>query len=152
MDFGSKIEDDLNSALKSRDSLKVSVLRMIRAVFQNKEIEKRGKGNKESLTEDEAMSLLGREVKKRKESIDLFKKGNREDLAKKEIEELKIIEKYLPTAIGEEEVSKMIDKILEGKNYGVKDFGIAIKEVMKELRGKAGGDMVSGIIKKKLGS
>jgi len=86
-----KINQDLKSAMKKGDKLKVSVLRMLNSDIHNKEIEK-----KEKLNDQEVQEVIFSEIKKRKESIEQFKKGNRDDLAEKEQKELKILKQYLP--------------------------------------------------------
>ena len=133
MDIVKKIEADLISALRGGDSQRVSVLRMVKSAFKNKEIEKRGlpaqagkgnfaKGAGEILTGDEVISILNREVKKRKEAIALFTKGNRGDLVQKEERELKTIEEYLPQAMSNDEIEAVVNIVLKGKNYGLKDL------------------------------
>lgn len=148
-----KIKDDLNIFLKAGKSFEAGVLRLIFSVFKNKEIEKKGKGQEAELTDEEVVDILMKEAKKRKEAADVYKKGNREDLAEKEIKELEIIKKYLPEELGAEEIEKIIDKAIAATGAGsVKDIGKVMAEAMKELKGRADASAVGAMIKKKLES
>jgi uncharacterized protein YqeY len=107
------------------------------------------KGKEETLTEDEMMSALMTEAKKRKDAIALYQQGGREDLATGEKNELAIISAYLPQQMSAQETEQAVDKILA--SLSVKEFGPAMKEVMKELKGKADAAVVTDLVKKKLG-
>ncbi len=102
------------------------------------------------MTDEEIIQLLTSEGKKRKESIAVFIQGNRADLADKEKKELEIIQEFLPTLMSPEETEKAVAEVLN--KSGAKEIGPAMKEVMKELRGKADSALVSEIVKKKLAS
>lgn len=157
-----QIQNDLKTALKEKNELVVSVLRMIVAAIKNQEIEKRTKFSKtvkdileleklSKLTEEEILEAVGREAKKRKEAIGEFRKGNREDLASKEERELKIIEKYLPEQLSEEEIKREIDKIIEEvKPEGIKDFGKIMGLLMIKIKGRADGKLAGELLKEKL--
>lgn len=134
--------------MKSADQNTVGVLRLLISAMHNKSIEKKGKGQSEELTDEETLQVLMSEAKKRKESIEVFTKGNRSDLAEKEKKELEIIQGYLPKPLSREEVEKTIDEIVS--RVGSKEFGPVMKEVMKELRGKADSVLVSNLVKEKL--
>ena len=146
-----KLTSDLKDAMKSGDGFKVGVLRMLASAFHNKEIEKKGKKLDPILSEEEAIEILFRETKKRKEAMEIFTKAGRNDLAEKELKELEIIKKYLPEQLGEEEIEKNIKAAIEkiGAN-NIKDFGKVMAEAMKELKGRADASLVSGILKKQL--
>lgn len=155
MSLKQTISDDLKNALKSGDSFKVGILRLLLSALHNKEIEKRGKGEKSELSEEEeeVIEVLMKESKKRKEAIEIYLKGGRQDLADKEAKELEIVKIYLPEQLSEAEVEKITLKAIEkigAENQ--KDFGKAMAEAMKELKGKADALKVSEIIKKKLSS
>ena len=141
-----KLTEDLKSAMKSADQTTVGVLRLLLAALKNKEIEKRS-GNVD-LTDEDVLRVILSEAKKRKDSIDIFRQGKREDLVLKEKEELAIIEKYLPQQLTVEEIEKAIDRVLSA--LPAKDFPAAMKLAMQELRGKADAKLVAEIIKKKL--
>ncbi|MEK7634570.1 MAG: GatB/YqeY domain-containing protein [Patescibacteria group bacterium] len=146
-----KISNDLKEALKSGDSFRVGVLRMIAAAFKNKEIEKKGKGENSELIETEVIDIISKEAKKRKDAVDAYASGGRSELAQQELKELDIIKKYLPAQLSAAEIEKIVDKAIE--IIGVqsqKDFGKVIGEAMKELKGKADASEVSAIVKKKL--
>lgn len=146
MDLKHKLTEDLKSAMKSADQVTVGVLRLLLSALQNKEIEKRARNVE--LTDEDVSRVILSEAKKRKDSIDIFHQGGREDLVLKEKEELAIIEKYLPEQLSVEEIEKVVDRVLSA--LPKKDFGAAMKEATRELRGKADSRLVAEIIKKKL--
>ena len=151
-----KIKDDLIDFLKAGKSFEAGVLRLILSVFKNKEIEKKGRqdGNlvqEAILTDEEVVDILIKEAKKRKEAADIYKKGDREDLAEKEMKELGVIKKYLPEELSAEEIEKSVDKAIAATNaINVKDIGKVIVEAMKELKGRADTSAIGAMIKKKL--
>jgi hypothetical protein len=156
-----KIKADLEHAVKEQKTLDMSVLRILWSVMNNKEIEKRfglTKTNpslnaeqldKESiLTDDEIINTISSEMKKRKESIEMFTKGNRLELADKEKQELEILKGYLPEQISEEEIKKIVQVAIEKLGAKeMKDMGAVIKEVMAQAKNKADGSLVSKIVK-----
>jgi uncharacterized protein YqeY len=143
-----RINDEIKAAMKGGDHFTLDVLRFLNAALTNKSIEKRGRGLAEGLTEEEVLEILSREVKKRREAAELYKKGNRSDLAEKEEKEIIVIQKYLPAQMSREEVEKKVVEILSKTE--AKDLGSAMKEVMKELRGKADSRLISEIVKERL--
>ncbi len=146
-----KINDDLKEFLKAGKSFEVGVLRLIISVFKNKEIEKRGKGQGSTLIEEEIIEILMKEAKKRKEAMEIYKKGGRENLAEKEAKELEMIKAYLPQEASKEEIEKIVDKAIAIIGTSdQKSFGKIMSEAMKDLKGKADASMVSEIIKSKL--
>ncbi|MBI4094582.1 MAG: GatB/YqeY domain-containing protein [Candidatus Liptonbacteria bacterium] len=149
MPLKTKINDDLKDALKKGEKDKISALRLLLAQIHNQEIEKKGKKGESELDEDEVVALLQRELKKRKESVELFRKGQREDLAEREEKEAALITLYLPKQASQEEIEKAVDEAIRG---GMNDFGSVMKEVMQRLKGRADGKAVSSTVKEKLGS
>jgi len=146
-----KISDNLKEAMKAGQEFEVGVFRFLLASLHNKEIEKKGKGLESTLSDDEAIEVLSREAKKRKEAIEAYEKGNRTDLAQKETKELEIIEKYLPEQLSEEEIEKIITAAIKKTGaVTVKDFGKVMGEAMKELKGKADASLVSKIVRKRI--
>ncbi|MDO8602053.1 MAG: GatB/YqeY domain-containing protein, partial [bacterium] len=144
------INADIKTAMKSREADKLTTLRGLIAVLNNKEIEKRAKtGKEEILTDDEMLQVVMSEAKKRKDAIELFKQGGRQDLVDQETKELAIIAAYLPKQLSASETESAIESILS-KNE-IKEFGPAMKVIMAELRGKADAALVTEIVKKKLG-
>ena len=142
-----KLTQDLKEAMKAGNAGKVGVLRMLSSALKNRAIEK---GKDMVLTDDEAMQVLMREAKKRKESIEAFEKGGRPELADKEKTELVLIEAYLPKQMSREEVVVAVEKVLAGL-ADKSNQGLVMKAVMGELKGKADGKMISEVVKEKLG-
>ncbi len=148
-----KISEDLTRAVRERNEVRVSTLRLLSASMHNREIEKRGKGEEGSLNDDEVKELIRREAKKRKEAITLYRKGEREELALKEERELSVLEEYLPPQAGEETIREAIeDAIARVRPESPKDFGKVMGAVMKTLHGTADTDKVTEMIKERLGA
>jgi hypothetical protein len=148
------LRDDINNALKNamkaKDERKVSTLRMVNASLKNADIEARG-GGKPPLGDAELMAMLQKMIKQRQESVALYKKGGRDDLAKQESEEIAIISVYLPKQMSEAEIAAAIDAAVEQTGAaGMKDMG----KVIGVLRGKYAGQMdmakASALVKSKL--
>lgn len=148
MSIVKQINNDLIISLKAGDSLSVEVLRSVNAVLKNFQIEKRGKGQSEELSEDDVLMILKKEVKKRKEAIELYRQGGRDDLADKEQKEILVLQKYLPEEMIREAVEAKVNDVLERSDS--REFGVIMKEVIKELGGRADGKVVAEILKGKL--
>lgn len=132
--------------MKAGEKIKVSTIRMILAGIKNAEIAKRGE-----LDEDELLSVLAREAKRRKEAIEEFKKGNRQDLVDKETQELKVIESYLPEQLSEEDVRKIITEVMQEVGASSPgDLGRVMGRVMPRLKGRADGKLVNQIVREAL--
>ena len=145
------IEDDLKEAMKQKAELKISVLRMFLSALKNKSIEKRGKTGSDGLSEEEVMAVMRSEVKKRRDSIQEFGKGGRQDLVNKEAEELKILEVYLPAEISDIDLEVAVRKIIENLGaISIKEFGKVMGLVMKDTKGRASGDRASKMVNKLL--
>jgi uncharacterized protein YqeY len=144
-----KVEKDLVAALRAQEVLKLSVLRMMKAALMNKKVEL-GK----AVDDPEAVAVLRTLAKQRRESVEAFRKGGRDDLADKEEAEIKIVEAYLPAAASEEETDAAIAAaIAETGASTAKDLGKAMKAAMAELAGKnADGKRVSEKVRAKLGA
>ena len=146
------INNDLISSMRAKEEQKVSVLRMLIAGLKNKEIEI-GKDKEKRLTEDQVLAVIKNEVKKRKDSIELYKQGQRKDLAQKEEEEIKIIKKYLPPELNDKEIAKAVEEVTNNfEDATMNDFGQVMGQVMSKLKGQADGTKVSAVVKKKLSS
>ncbi|OGY97700.1 MAG: hypothetical protein A2128_00255 [Candidatus Liptonbacteria bacterium GWC1_60_9] len=147
-----KLHSELTAALKEKRAFEVGVLRLLTAAAHNRAIEKRGQGKGDQLTDEEVLEVLKKEAKKRKESIQLFTQGNRRDLAENEAKELALIERYLPAELSEKEVRAHVEKVFaSGAVSAEQGFGVVMKEVMKELKGKADAGLVSKVVKEKIG-
>jgi uncharacterized protein len=144
-----KIQSQMADAMRSKDQLRLSVLRMMKAAVKNKEIDKM-----KPLDESEVMAVLNTLVKQRKDSVEQFRNGGREELAQKEEAEIKIIEEYLPAAASEADIRKAIDEAVEETGAAsMKDMGKVMKAALTRLAGKtADGSRVSQMVKEKLSS
>lgn len=141
-----QIFEDLKSAMKAKDSLKVDTLRMVRAQMKDYQIAK-GK----ELTEEDELAVLTSAAKKRREAIEMYEKSQRQDLLAKEQSELEIISSYLPEQLSEAEIEQFIARtIAEVGATSLKDMGKVMGLTMKELKGKADGKLVQEIVRKKL--
>lgn len=141
-----RIQSDLKEAQLQRDELKVATLRMLLSEIRYAEIAKGGQ-----LNDQEAIVVLQREIKKRKEAASGFYQGNRQDAAQKEEAEAQILISYLPAQLSDEELTKIVEDII--KDMGAKsvtDMGKVIGAVMGKVAGKADGSRVSAIVKEKL--
>jgi uncharacterized protein YqeY len=134
--------------MKSGDRARVDVLRFMLAGLQGAEKDKYAKQPGVPLSDEEAVVVLQKEVKRRREAIELFKKGNRADLVDKEEGDLTVIAEYVPKELSAEEIEKIVDDL---KAKGSSDFNSLMREAMKELKGRADGKIVGEIVKKKLG-
>lgn len=147
MSLKEKINQDLKDAMKSGEKVRLTTIRSIRALIL--EFEKSGQ-NKE-LTEEEAIKLLTSAAKKRKESIEQYKKAGREDLADNEQNELQIIMSYLPAQLTEEEIEKEVKDIAQQIDAKSKaDFGKLMGAAIKKLKGRADGRQIKEIVEKVL--
>jgi len=158
------IRSDLNQAVKGKEELKSSTLRMVMAAISNKEIEKRTKIWKEKpessieelekesqLTDEEIIQVLQSEIKKRKESILGFEQGKRKDLAEKEKKELEILKGYLPEQLSEEEIKGLAQKAIEKVGATqLKDMGKIMAELMPQVKGRADGGLISKVVRELL--
>jgi len=141
-----QIQDDYKKALKASQTLVVSVLRLLLSAIHNKEIEKKARGEK--MTEDDILATVQKEIKERKESIEAYRKGKREDLVEKEEKELKILEHYLPQQLSKEELEQIVkEAIYETKAEGMRDFGKVMGFLMGKVKGRAEGRIVSEMVR-----
>jgi uncharacterized protein YqeY len=147
MTIAEKITQDITGAMKARDELRLSTLRMVKSALKNKEIEKRA-----PLDDKEAMAVLNTLIKQRKDSIEQFTKGGRKELADKEQAEIGIIEAYLPKALGEDEIAATVRAtIAEMGSPTMKDMGTVMKNTMAKFGGaRVDGKLVSEIVKREL--
>ena len=146
-----QLKQDLIQSLKDQDAVKSSTLRMALTAITNEEVS--GKEAK-VLTDTEVLSVLTKEAKKRKESVEAFNQANRKDLADKEAQELTVLEKYLPSALTEDELNKIIDEaIAEAKASGaegMKAMGVVMKIVQPKTVGRTDGALLAAKVKEKL--
>ena len=146
------INSDLKVAMQAKNELKVSVLRMLMSAIKNKEISLR-KGEEVELDDSQVQEVIQSEVKKQKDSIQSFEKAGRQDLADKEKAEIKILEKYMPEQLSDEELGQIVKEIVDSSDRATAhDFGQIMGLVMQKAKGKADGGKVSEIVKKVLGN
>jgi uncharacterized protein YqeY len=161
MSLKEKIDEDLKRAMKEKKEREVSTLRLLKAAIFNREKEKRYKISKEKeelkeeelekesqLSDEEIIEVIHSEIKKRKEAILEFEKGKREDLVKKEKEEIEILKNYLPEQLSEKEIEKLAKEVIEKVGAkDIKDMGKVMKELMPKVKGRTDGALVSKIVK-----
>jgi len=147
MDLLKQIEQSYLSAFREKKQAALDVLRMLKSVIKNKTIELK----KEMLDEQEIIAVIKSEVKKRKDSIESFKSGGRDDLVQKEQAEIEILEKFLPAQMSEEDVRAKAKQVIDALPEEDKEnFGKAMAAVMADLKGTADGAVVSKVVKELL--
>jgi uncharacterized protein YqeY len=146
--FQEKIQNEILEAMKARQTVKLDVLRGMKAAIKNKEIEKN-----HALSESEVLQVLTTLVKQRKDSIEQFTRGGREDLASREREELELLETYLPASVSESEIQAAIDaEVVSLQAASPKDIGRVMKAVMNHFEGKrVDGRVVNDRVRARLG-
>jgi uncharacterized protein YqeY len=148
MEFDTIINREMILAAKSKDKIRLSAIRMIKTGIHNREIDLKRK-----MTDSEFLQMLSSMVKQRKDSIDQFQKGRREDLVEKEEAELKVIQEFMPAQMSEKDVDLEIQKtIQEVGAVSIKDMGKVMKVLMPKLTGKADGKIVGDKVKERLSS
>ena len=144
-----QISDNLKEAMKQKDALRVSTLRMLLAAIQNKEIQLTKKDT--GLSEDELLQVIRSEVKKRKEAAAEFEKGKRGEMADQERREAEILEAYLPLELSDEELAAVVEKAIADCGASLpKDFGVVMKAAMTVVEGRAAGNRVAEAVRKSL--
>lgn len=146
MNFEEKINQELKNAMKNQDKVRIDAIRSIRSAI----IEFNKSGSDKEMTQDEEIKLLNSLAKKRKESIEMYSKGNRPELAEKEAQELAIIQEFLPKQLNDDEAKEIIQKLIAENNATAKDFGKMMGLAMKMLSGKYEGAKVQAILKELL--
>lgn len=141
-----QIQQDLKNAQLARDETKVATLRLLLSEAKNAEIAKGGE-----LSDQDLISLVQKEVKKRKEAAAAFRSGGREESARKEEAEAKVLEGYLPQQLTSKELTKIVEKsITELEAKGLQDMGKVMGVIMGKVKGQADGGQVSTLVKEKL--
>ena len=146
MALAQRLEQDLKAALRAGDAVRVSTIRLARAAIHNEEIE-----HGRQLSDDEIRVVLRKEAKRRREAIEMFERGSRDDLVAKESLELAIITEYLPAAMSPEELRKIVaEGIAEVRATARKDTGKVMAFVMPRVAGRADGQTVNRIVQEML--
>ena len=138
MSLKEKLLSNMKEAMKSKDSVKLGTVRGVISAVKNQEIDL-----KKELSEEEILTIVSREVKKRKEASVLYEKGNRPELKDKEIQEMKILQTYLPKQVSEKDLRHRIQEVIaETGAEGMKDFGKIMKTLVPEFKGKADNGLI----------
>ena len=147
MSLHDRLSEDLKGAMKAKDQLRTSVIRMIKAAVLNKELEL-----KKNLDDAEMSRVMTTLVKQRQESVEEYQKAKRDDLAGKELQEISIIEGYLPKALSQEEIVQVVESVIrETSATTLKDMGPVMKAVLARLAGQpVDGKQISDLVRSKL--
>jgi len=146
MSLKERIDADYKTAMKERDALRVSVLRLLRSAIHNAEIDRQ-----RALTDDEILGVIQSEIRKRRESIEAFQQGGRADLAEREQAELAILETYLPQPLSRAELEVLVrETIREVGALSVRDMGKVMAVLMPKVRGRADGREVNELVRQLL--
>lgn len=147
MNLKEKIQNDFKEAFKGKDAVKLSALKMLRAEIHNAEISKR-----KELDEEEVIDVILREIKKRRDSVVMYEKGGRDELAENEKKEIEILLAYLPAQLSEDEIRELVKKAIEKTGAsGAKEMGKVMAVLSSQTKGRADGVLVSRIVKEILG-
>lgn len=144
-----KINEDYKNAVREKDENKKQTLNLLKSAIKYREIELRSSGKE--ITEEEIISVIQKEIKKRREAMELYEKGGRSDLYEKEKTELEILESYLPKQLTEDELKFVIKEVIE--TVGAKspsDIGKVMREVMPKVKGRADGSLVKKLVEELL--
>jgi len=144
-----QLQEQLKQAMKEQQELQKSVLRMLLSAITYYEIQKGGAGYE--ATDEDVMSVIDKQVKQRKDSIEQFEKAGRQELADKEKDEMSLLEKYLPEQMSEEEVRSIVKQTIEGMgSVTIADMGKVMGAIMPQVKGKADGNLVGKIVREEL--
>ena len=147
------IKEDLKIAMKAKDSLTVSTLRMVTSAIKNVEINNRASDSSGSINESEIIQLISKMIKQRKESAEIFSTSDRKDLEKKENDEIKIIQKYMPLQIDDSKINSILDEAIEETDsVQIRDMGKVMSFLKDNYSGQMDFGKVSGMLKDKLKS
>jgi len=142
-----RVKKDLTDAMKAQDDVRRRTLRSLRAALANKEIEQREDGTETTLSEQEELAVVQKQVKQRRESIDQYEDAGRDDLVQQEREELGVLEEYLPDRLSDEELTERINDIIDEVGAeSMADMGAVMGRAMDELRGRADGNRVREVV------
>ena len=151
MNIRERVSKNLKEAMIKKDTNLISTLRLILAAIKEKDIISRGKGDNSEVNDKEIISLLQTMIKQRKGSIELYVQGNRDDLAKKEENEIEIISNYLPSQLSKQEIDELINKTIKlSEVNSMKDMGKVIKIIKEKYDGMMDFGYVSKVVKEKL--
>ncbi|MEM7064763.1 MAG: GatB/YqeY domain-containing protein [Cyanobacteria bacterium P01_B01_bin.77] len=150
MSLKDRISDDIKTAMKARDKVRLETVRSVKKVIIEKETEMRPKGQ-DALTPEQELEVVTQLAKQRKDSIEQYTKAGRDDLAEKEAQELAILQEYLPEQMSDEQIEAVIDELITKTGAsGPRDMGKVMGPAMKQMKGKADGGKVQALVKAKL--
>ncbi|AGT32835.1 hypothetical protein M493_12950 [Geobacillus genomosp. 3] len=142
-----RLNDDMKQAMKNKEKEKLSVLRMLKAALQNEAI----KLGKSPLSEDEELTVLSRELKQRKDSLQEFENAGRSDLVEKAKTEIEIVQSYMPKPLSEDELRELIQQTIKEVGASSKaDMGKVMSAIMPKVKGKADGSLVNKLVQQQL--
>ena len=142
MSLKEKLQSDLHTAMRARDRTRVSVLRMLRSAIGYEEIDK-----KREMDDSAVLEIISRQVRQRRESIQMYKDANRQDLVDKETQELQILQEYMPAQLTEEELTALAQDVIQQVGAaGPRDKGRVMGKLMPQVRGKAQGGDVNRVV------
>ena len=145
------LQEELRQSMLAKDELKTSVLRLLLSAINYYEIQKGGSGY--GANDEDVITVIQKEAKQRRDSIEEFKRGKRQDLVDKETKELEILKTYLPEQISEDEIKKLVENAISQTGAKtIQDMGKVMGVLMPKTKGKADGNLVSRIVRKKLAS
>ena len=147
-----QINNTYKVAMKQKETIAVSTLRLIQAAIKDRDIAARSKGNTDGISDDEVLSLLQSMIKQRRDSIEAYEKGGRMELAQREAEEISIIEGFLPAQMNDDEIAAAVDSVISDvEATTLKDMGKVMATLKEQFTGQMDFGKASGAVKAKLG-
>ena len=142
-----RVKDDLTQAMKAQDDVRRRTLRSLRAALANKEIEQREEATETTLSSEDELAVVRKQVNQRKDSIEQYEEAGRDDLVQREREEVEVLEEYLPERLSDEALAERLDAIIEEVGAtSMADMGPVMGRAMDELRGRVDGDRVRKMV------
>jgi uncharacterized protein YqeY len=149
--YRSELNDALKHAMRAKDACAVSTLRLILAALKDRDIAARGKGKSDGIGDDEILELLHKMIRQRRDSIELYEKGGRQDLADRESEEIEVIERFLPPQLDEAEVQGAVHEVIEELDAStIKDMGRVMAALKERYAGRMDFGKASALVKERL--
>lgn len=146
-----RVNEDLKAAMKAKDKVRLRTLRSLRSALTNKEIEQREEGTETILSDQDELTVVRKQVKQRKDSVEQYQEAGRDDLVQKEEEEIDVLEEYLPVQMSDDELADHLDSIIEDVGAtSMEDMGPVMGRAMNELRGRVDGNRVREMVQDRL--
>lgn len=143
MSLKARLMDDLKTSMKNKDILRKNTITMVRAGIKQVEVDERIE-----LDDEAIIQLISKQLKEKRNAIEEFKKGNRDDLVQQTEDEINVLLEYLPKQLTEDELTEIVREVIEAGDYTMKDMGKIMKDVMPKIQGKADGKMVNEVVRK----